>query len=183
MSVTITRCGLRERHIGYKRGNGTRETRNVDVWMEEEARLLAKKSHCGKGDTGLKRTIACAFYIRARVCLFIRETSFLIAARPRKNSPQRRTPDAALCTRSAVLSRKRREKRGLVARISFVVPWTRSCMWRTKNSRRRKCSSLFSLIMMSFVYKKYDRYIKHLNRKLCYDKIQMDWFKWLVVNL
>lgn len=61
-------------------GNGTQGKQSVDAWIE---RSRKKKPPRNNGDSGLKRTIACAscISVHARVCLFIRGTSKDFAAR------------------------------------------------------------------------------------------------------
>lgn len=152
------------REKGEKRN--TREKRNVECLNIEVASAFAKKKKTkhtppwnNSRDSGLKRTIACAFYIRACESVYSSaKRRFSSSSRaPRKNSP-RRNPERVFRTRTRPLSRKRREKcRGLVARIPFCSKprelRRRACK-QTKNRRREKRSSLLSYLFaatMSFV--------------------------------
>jgi len=100
-----------KRDVDYKYGNGTREKRNVDVWMEEEARLLAKKATA-------ETTEIPALNVQSRARSIFAHESVYSSAKRRFSSRlgrerirregEYRTPRSL--HENAVLSRKRREK-------------------------------------------------------------------------
>lgn len=67
--------GLKETSVVSVETEHAEEIEHRCLNRERQARLLGKNDHETNGYFNLKRTIACVYYVRTRVCLFINETS------------------------------------------------------------------------------------------------------------
>jgi len=135
-----------KRDIGC--GNGMRRKRSVDDWIK---RSRKKNPPWNNGDSGLKRTIACASYIRARLSIHPRN---VVSHRGRK-TPPRETPLPGSRERTRHCFEEHREKRG--TEIPFVASRAlASCMQTVEKLTRAFVIIRFPLTT-SFVYKRQER--------------------------
>lgn len=116
-------------------------------WRAAGSFVHEKSGHETNGDFSRKRTIACAFCVRARVCLFIRETSFLIHAAKEFAAEELRMRSAP--HESAALSRKK--TRYDTNLRSLCRESRRAKRWITDES------VITPFLMISYVYRKWER--------------------------